>query len=80
MTRILIIGATSVIAKATAHLWAREGHALYLVGRDTDHLQEIAGDLRVRGAQSVQHAPLDVNDFAQHAAAIDAAEGALVGA
>lgn len=77
MANILIIGATSAIAKATARCWASEGHELYLVGRDMDHLHEMAGDLKVRGARSVQCAALDVNDFAQHAAAIDAAAGAL---
>lgn len=77
MTRILIIGATSAIAKATARRWARDGHELYLVGRDRDHLQEIAGDLKVRGARSVQTATLDVNDFARHAPVIDTAIGAL---
>lgn len=77
MTRILIIGATSAIAKATARRWARDGHELYLVGRDRDHLQEIAGDLKVRGARSVQTATLDVNDFARHAHVIDTAIGAL---
>ena len=79
MTRILIIGATSAIAKATARLWAHEGHELYLVGRDSEHLQEVADDLRVRGARSVQHAALDVNHFARHAAVIDAAASALGG-
>ncbi|RFP77347.1 SDR family oxidoreductase [Hydrogenophaga borbori] len=79
MTRILIIGATSAIAKATARLWACEGHALYLVGRDKDRLHEIADDLRVRGARSVACAALDVNDLARHADVIDAAAGALGG-
>ena len=77
MSRILIIGATSAIAKATARLWACEGHALYLVGRDVDHLHEVADDLRVRGARSVACAALDVNDLARHAEVIDAAASAL---
>ncbi|AOS81070.1 MULTISPECIES: SDR family oxidoreductase [Hydrogenophaga] len=77
MNNILIIGATSAIAKATARRWACEGHALCLVGRDMDHLREIADDLRVRGAQSVECAALDVNDLARHAEVIDAAIGAL---
>lgn len=77
MKKILIVGATSAIARATARLWACEGHALRLVGRDMDHLREVADDLRVRGAQSVECAALDVNDLARHAEVIDAATRAL---
>ena len=53
MHRILIIGATSAIAEATARLWAARGEALFLVGRNTARLDAIAADLRVRGAASV---------------------------
>lgn len=79
MKKILIIGATSEIAEATARLWAAQGHRLVLLGRDDERLRAIAADLRVRGAQAVHTALLDVNDFAGHAAAIDAACEALDG-
>lgn len=79
MKKILIVGATSAIARATARLWACEGHALHLVGRDMDHLREVADDLRVRGARSVECAALDVNDLARHAEVIDAVTRALGG-
>lgn len=79
MKKILIIGATSAIAEATARLWAAEGHKLYLLGRNDERLALIAADLKIRGAEAVQYAALDLNDFAQHGAALDAAAAALEG-
>jgi decaprenylphospho-beta-D-erythro-pentofuranosid-2-ulose 2-reductase len=77
MKKILIIGATSAIAEATARLWAAQGHRFYLLGRNTERLTAIAADLKVRGAESAQYALLDVNEFAQHAAVLDTAAMAL---
>lgn len=79
MKKILVIGATSAIAQATARLWATQGHRLYLIGRDEARLQTIAGDLKIRGATTVALATLDVNDFARHGAVLDAATAALEG-
>ncbi|MDN5923363.1 MAG: SDR family oxidoreductase [Xanthomonadales bacterium] len=61
---ILIIGATSAIAEASARLFAKRGDALLLVARDTNKLQTIAADLALRGAPRVETATLDVIDFA----------------
>lgn len=79
MRRILIVGATSAIAEATARLFAARGDALCLVGRDADRLAAIAADLGVRGAVRTATATLDVTDFAAHAAVIDTAERELGG-
>lgn len=79
MKKILIIGATSAIAEATARLWAAQGHRLHLLGRNAERLTTIAADLKIRGAESAQYAVLDVNDFAQHAAGLDDATAALGG-
>jgi short-subunit dehydrogenase len=79
MKKILIIGATSAIAKATARLWATNGEHIYLVGRNGESLDTIAADLRVRGAASTQFSVHDMNDFDQHAAVLDAADVALGG-
>lgn len=79
MKKILVIGATSAIAQATARLWATQGHRLYLIGRDEARLQTIAGDLKIRGANAVAFATLDLNDFARHGGALDAATAALEG-
>lgn len=73
MQRILIIGAASAIAEATARRYAERGAALFLVARDAPRLAAIADDLRVRGAASVGTCLLDVNDLAEHQAVIDAA-------
>lgn len=79
MRKVLIIGATSAIAEATARRFASRGDALCLVGRDPARLQRIADDLAVRGAVRAAVVPLDVTDFAAHAAALDRAERELGG-
>jgi decaprenylphospho-beta-D-erythro-pentofuranosid-2-ulose 2-reductase len=77
MQRILIVGATSAIAEATARRYAARGAAFFLVARDAVRLDAIAADLRVRGARSAASQTLDVNAFDQHAALLDAAWSAL---
>lgn len=73
---ILIIGATSAIAEATARLWAQERAHLYLTGRNPAKMQIIAADLATRGAH-VTSATLDANDLPSHALALEAAFTAL---
>lgn len=77
--RILIIGATSAIAEATARLYAAEAAHLYLVARDLAHLQAIAQDLKIRGAGTVLTGTLDVSELAAHAPVIDKAFSAFDG-
>lgn len=79
MKRILIIGANSAIAEATARLWAAQGAALFLVGRNAGRLEAVASDLRVRGAAAVTSFAMDACDTAAHAAMLEAAETALGG-
>lgn len=51
--RIVIVGATSLIAEHCARLWVAASPAdITLVGRDDARLAQIAADLRVRSAQS----------------------------
>lgn len=66
MKKILIIGATSAIAEATARVYAKNGAQLYLLARNNERLQTMSLDLSVRGADSVEHATLDVNDIQSH--------------
>ena len=73
---ILVIGATSAIAEATARLWAAAGVHFYLVARSPAKLALVASDLKTRGAHVTQ-AILDVNDFDRHASIIEAAFRAL---
>jgi decaprenylphospho-beta-D-erythro-pentofuranosid-2-ulose 2-reductase len=62
---VWIFGATSAIAEAWARLRAHAGDRLTLVGRDRVRLDEIAADLRARGASGVE---VIVADFARPAA------------
>jgi short-subunit dehydrogenase len=79
MQKILIIGASSAIAEASARLWAARGAALFLVGRNAARLEAIAADLRVRGAASVACWVMDANEVAAHSAMLAAASNALGG-
>lgn len=79
MQKILIIGASSAIAEATARRWAARGDALFLVARDAARLDAIAADLRVRGAAGVACHAMDATDLAAHAAMLEAALAALGG-
>ncbi|MCW0404650.1 SDR family oxidoreductase [Xanthomonas sacchari] len=78
MQRVLIIGATSAIAEATARHYAARGAALHLLGRQAARLDAIASDLSARGGKA-SVGVLDVNNNAGHAAAFDAAWAALGG-
>ena len=63
---ILIVGASSAIAKSTAQLYAQRGKAkLFLVARNEQKLSVIKDDLLVRGAQSVELAIADLADVSQ---------------
>lgn len=70
MQRVLIIGATSAIAEATARVYAKRGARLHLVARSPARLDAIVNDLRTRGAADVQCSHLDVNDIARHEAVL----------
>jgi len=79
MKKILIIGATSAIAEATARIFAARGEALFLVARNAERLQAIKADLDVRGAVRTATATLDVADVVAQQAIIDQAERELGG-
>jgi short-subunit dehydrogenase len=50
--QIVILGATSAIAEATARIWAAEGARLTLVARAAARAETIAADLKIRGADA----------------------------
>lgn len=79
MPRILIVGAASAIAVATARLWAARGATLFLVGRKSERLEVIADDLRIRGAVAVGCFTMDACATAAHAAMLEAAVAAMGG-
>lgn len=77
--KVLIVGAASAIAEATARLFAGEGHHLCLAGRNVLRLTTMAEDLRVRGAASVDVVPLDANEFGRHEQVLSHAVEAMGG-
>jgi short-subunit dehydrogenase len=79
MKKILVIGAGSAIAEATARVFAQRGDALFLVGRKADVLESICADLRVRGAKTVGMHVMDANEFGDHEAMLNVAESSLGG-
>jgi decaprenylphospho-beta-D-erythro-pentofuranosid-2-ulose 2-reductase len=86
MKRILILGATSAIARACARRWTLEfgkpggeGIAFFLVARDRSRLAHTAADLRARGAHEAHTHFLDMTDMEAHGVMLDAAWAALGG-
>ncbi|HWD57064.1 MAG TPA: SDR family NAD(P)-dependent oxidoreductase, partial [Stellaceae bacterium] len=70
--RVVVLGATSAIAEATARLYAGEGAELLLVGRREERLAASAADLRLRGAMRVETARRDLADGSDAGAAFTA--------
>ena len=64
---VLILGATSAIARGTAAAFAARGAALYLAARDLDELQRSAADLRLRYGVEVHYGRFDAEATATHA-------------
>ena len=77
--KILIIGATSAIAHATAKCFAKDGAELLLVGRTSEKLMAVADDLKVRGAKQVETFVLDVSELDRHQTMIEHAITTLNG-
>jgi short-subunit dehydrogenase len=69
--RVLILGATSDIARAVAQALAARGDALILAARDHGELARIAADLRVRHGVEVHERWFDAIDFDSHAALME---------
>ncbi len=63
---VLILGATSSIARGVAEAFAEKGIPLYLASRDLDEVQRIAADLHARFGVSAQHGSFDIQDYASH--------------
>lgn len=65
---VLILGATSAIARATAAAFAAQGHPLYLAARDLDELRRSAADLHLRYGVEVRYGLFDAEATETHAA------------
>ena len=79
MRKVLIVGATSAIARATARHFAADGDLLFLVGRDASRLADVALDLDARGAGKAATYVMDADDLDAHAGMIEAADVELGG-
>lgn len=83
---VLVIGATSAMARAAAGELARRGHALVLAARDAAEAGAIAADLGLRHGVAARAVALDALAFDTHAAVLgeviaaegDRLEGALI--
>lgn len=64
--RVLVLGATSAIASATARLLARQGASFFLVARDKLKLEAVSADLLTRGAKAVRGYVADLDNTALH--------------
>ena len=71
MKNILIVGATSAIAIACARQWARQGARFFLVARNGERLEQVADDLKTRGAQLAACHQLDINRLELHSAMLE---------
>jgi short-subunit dehydrogenase len=69
--KILIIGATSAIAKATARLYAGQHAELFIVGRDETRLAALSDDLSVRGAEILGSLTMDLTQTDDHKSELD---------
>ena len=66
MSYVLIIGAKSDIAKATAREYAKNGYNLYLNGRNINELEAFQNDLKIRSNVEVELKEFDITDFNSH--------------
>jgi decaprenylphospho-beta-D-erythro-pentofuranosid-2-ulose 2-reductase len=64
---ILILGATSAIARQVAAAFARQGHALFLAGRDAAEVERLVQDLHLRFGVEIAGGQFDAEDYQSHA-------------
>jgi decaprenylphospho-beta-D-erythro-pentofuranosid-2-ulose 2-reductase len=79
MKKVIVLGATSAIARSTVLLLSARGTSLYLVGRDAGRLEAVAQEARSRGASHVETEAMDLDDLARHEALVERAAAALGG-
>jgi short-subunit dehydrogenase len=63
---VLVLGATSAIARATAAAFAARSNDLYLASRDIEELRRIAADLRLRYGVDVHYGLFDAEATDTH--------------
>ncbi len=80
MSDLLIIGANSDIAKATARLYAKDGVNLHLAARDTAPLKSFVADLETSYGVTATLHDLDILDYASHEVLYQRVSEHLIGA
>lgn len=68
---VLILGATSPIARGVASAFARRGHSLHLGARNEEELERTASDLRVREGREVRTSLFDATRTDEHRAFLE---------
>jgi short-subunit dehydrogenase len=76
---VLILGATSAIARSAARAFAERGYSLYLAGRDAGELERLASDLRIRYRTEVRYGLFEAGDYDSHARLIEQVKDELGG-
>jgi decaprenylphospho-beta-D-erythro-pentofuranosid-2-ulose 2-reductase len=66
MSQVLILGATSDIAQAVAHEFARHGFSIVLGARKPERLSKIQSDIAIRHQVEVKSIAFDGADFEGH--------------
>ena len=79
MSKVLILGATSPIARILAMRFAQDGATLYLGARDAGEAAKIASDISVRTGAVALSGAFDASDFAAHEEFIRRAAAAMGG-
>lgn len=74
---VLVLGATSPIARAIAGVHASQGRAVAVAARDTDEAQAIASDLAIRHGVKTLALAFEATDYEGHPALFEAASDAL---
>jgi short-subunit dehydrogenase len=77
--RLLIIGATSVLAQETAKIFARENSSFALVARHKEKLDTVADNLERCGAAKVVKIVMDVEEVCRYESVLKEAIDALGG-
>jgi len=77
--KIVILGALSAIAEATARLYARDGAELLIAARNGERLSRLAADLQARGAARCETRVLDLAEVEDPFAVFDEMTAALGG-
>lgn len=64
--KVLVLGATSSLARAIAARMASEGADLYLAGRDAFEVERIAADLSIRYRANVKWGAFEATEYGAH--------------